>query len=233
MRLTGRQNLEFSADLYGIPREAARSKIDELLQFSQLEPFAREMLQKYSTGMTRKLLVCRALLSDAPVLLFDEPTANLDPVAASEFRNHLKNDLARSKGRTIVLATHNLWEAEQICDRIALLRKGKVIMTGTPSEIRNQVESGVNLSLLIANNLNGSAERLVEKIRSVDGVVAVQIECNLTNGCSKINVEGRRELNYNILFQRVMSMNFQIRSIETSQVSLEQAFLKLNEEATS
>jgi ABC-2 type transport system ATP-binding protein len=233
VRLTGRQNLEFSADLYGIPREAAKVKIDELLHFSQLEAFSGEMLQKYSTGMTRKLLVCRALLSEAQVLLFDEPTANLDPVAAAEFRTYIKNDLARARGRTILLATHNLWEAEQICDRIALLRKGKVILTGTPDEIRSKVAEGVNLSLTIVNGMGGSAAKLLEGIRSVDGVVNVQFDPDSANGQSRIRVEGMKELDYNSLFQKVMSMNFQIRSIETSQVSLEQAFLKLNEEAAN
>jgi len=233
MRLTGRQNLEFSADMYGIPHEVAKAKIDELLKFSRLDAFGGEMLQKYSTGMWRKLLVCRALLSDAPVLLFDEPTANMDPVAAAEFRNYIKNDLARSKGKTLLLATHNLWEAEQICDRIALLRKGKVIMTGTPSEIRSKVADLVNLSMVIANNLNGSAEKLLEGVRSVKGVVTAQLERDSSNGYSQIRVEGMKELDYNSLFQKIMSMNFQIRSIETSQASLEQAFLKLNEEVPS
>jgi len=232
-RLTGRQNLEFSADLYGIPHELAKVKIDELLHFSHLEAFSGEMLQKYSTGMWRKLLVCRALLSDAPVLLFDEPTANLDPVSAAEFRNYIKNDLARTEKKTILLATHNLWEAEQICDRIALLRKGRVIMTGTPDEIRDKVADEVNLSLVIANNLNGSAEKLLEGVRSVDGVLGAELQRDPLNGHSKIHVEGKKELDYNSLFQKVISMNFQIRSIETSQVSLEQAFLKLNEEAAN
>jgi len=233
-RLTGRQNLEFSADLYGIPHEVARAKIDELLRFSKLEAFGDEMLQKYSTGMWRKLLVCRTLLSNAPVLLFDEPTANLDPVAASEFRNYIKNDLAKAKGRTILLATHNLWEAEQICDRIALLRKGRVITTGTPAEIRNRVADDVNLSLVIANELNGSAEKLLEGVRGVAGVVGAQLEHDSPDGYSRIRVEGRvKELDYNSLFQKVISMDFQIRSVETSQVSLEQAFLKLNEEAAN
>jgi len=232
-RLTGRQNLEFSADMYGMPRELARVKIDELLRFSRLEPFAGEMFQKYSTGMWRKLLVCRALLSDAPVLLFDEPTANLDPVAASEFRSYIKNDLARARGRTILLATHNLWEAEQICDRIAVLKNGKVIMTGTPGEIRNKVAEAVSLILMIANDLNGSAEKLLQQVRSVDGVVSAKVESDLSNGFSKIHVEGIKELDYNSLFQMIMSMKFQIRSIETSQASLEQAFLKLNEEAAN
>ena len=231
LRLTGKQNLEFSADLYGIPHEQAKRKIEELLQFSQLDAFGSEMLQKYSTGMTRKLLVCRALLSEAPVLLFDEPTANLDPLAASEFRNYIKNDLSRAKGRTILLATHNLWEAEQICDRIALLKKGKVILTGTPAEIREKVADGVNLSLTIGSCPSDSIEKLLRVVRNVEGVASAQMERDLEGGHTRIRVEGTKDLDYNSLFRQVMSMNIQIRNLETSQLSLEQAFLKLNEEA--
>ena len=233
VRLTGRQNLEFSADLYGIPRDLAKARIDELIRFSHLEAFEGEMLQKFSTGMTRKLLVCRALLSDAPVLLFDEPTANLDPISAAEFRTFIKNGLSRTEKKTIVLATHNLWEAEQICDRIALLRKGRVIMTGTPNEIREKVADVVNLSLTIARNLNGSAERLLEAVRGVDGVLTAAVEPDSLSGYSKIRIEGVNGLDYNSLFQRIMSMSFQIHSIEASQLSLEQAFLKLNTEAAN
>ena len=235
VRLTGRQNLEFSADLYGIPRDVAKRKIDELLEFSHLRSFAGEMVQKYSTGMTRKLLVCRALLSEAPVLLFDEPTANLDPVAAAEFRSYIKNDLARSKGRTILLATHNLWEAEQICDKIALLKKGRVIMTGTPSEIRNKVAEGVSLSLIVSKKPNGNAEKLLATIVKVEGVASAQIEPerDSNNGFSRVKIEGVKDLDYNSLFENIISMSFRIRSIETSQMSLEQAFLKLNEEVVN
>jgi ABC-2 type transport system ATP-binding protein len=165
------------------------------------------------------------------VLLFDEPTANLDPVSASEFRSYIRNGLAKAEKKTILLATHNLLEAEQICDRIALLRNGRVIMTGSPKEIRDNVAEGVSLSLVIANSLNGSADGLLQEVRNVRGVVNAHMEREASNGHSKIRVEGARELDYNSLFQLVTSMKFQIHSIDATQLSLEQAFLKLNEKA--
>lgn len=231
-RLTGRQNLEFSADLYGIPHDVAKSRIEELLQFSKLDEFGDEMLQKYSTGMWKKLLVCRALLSDVPVLLFDEPTANLDPVAASEFRSYIKNHLARERRRTIVLATHNLWEAEQICDRIALLRRGKVVFTGTPAEIREKVTEGVNLSLIISNSLNGSVDALVYGLREIDGVLTAE-SAPLESDLSRIQIEATNEMDYNAVLQEILSMKVKIHSIDVSQPSLEQAFLKLSRDAGS
>jgi len=231
VRLTGRQNLEFSADLYGMPSDVAKAKIDELIGFCHLQGYEDQMLQKFSTGMTRKLLVCRALLSNAPVLLFDEPTANLDPVSAAEFRQFIKNSLSKTEKKTIMLATHNLWEAEQICDRIALLKRGKVVMTGTPKEVREMVGDAVNLSLILGTTLNGSAEGLLEEVRGVDGVRMAEVEQDAITGNSRIRIEGRTDLDYNSLFNRIITRNLQIQSVESSQLSLEQAFLKLNTEA--
>ena len=108
-RLTGRQNLEFYATLYGVPREIAKKRIDDLLAFCQLTEAGDTMFQKYSTGMTRKLLVSRALLTDASVLLLDEPTSGLDPVSASDFKIFLRNVLVKERGKTLIWATHNLF----------------------------------------------------------------------------------------------------------------------------
>jgi ABC-2 type transport system ATP-binding protein len=229
LRLSGRNNLEFFAELYDIPARVARTRIDELLEFMHLTEFADAMVQKYSTGMMRRLLVCRALLSSASVLLFDEPTASLDPISASEFRRLMEN-LVQRENKTILLATHNLLEAEQLCDRIALLRKGKVLATGTPDEMRGKVAGGVIISMTISNCLNGSAERAIDVIRRVDGVVKAEIE-DRGRDIVRLHIEGLKGLDYNAVFGEVISMKLEIQSIEASHPSLEQAFLKLNEEA--
>ena len=95
VRLSGRQNLEFYAALYGVPKDVAKEKIEELLGFTGLADRADVVFQKYSTGMARRLLVARALLSSATILVFDEPTSSLDPVSASEFRKLIKEELVR------------------------------------------------------------------------------------------------------------------------------------------
>ena len=230
LRLTGRKNLEFFAALYGIPAGVARTRIDELLEFMHLTDFADAMVQKYSTGMMRRLLVCRALLSNASVLLFDEPTASLDPISASEFRRLIREDLVERENKTVLLATHNLWEAEQLCDRIALLRRGKILATGTPDEMRAKVADGVTISMVLSNCLNGYAERAIEVIRRVDGVVKAEIE-ERGRDIVRLHIDGLKGLDYNAVFGEVISMKMEIQSVEASHPSLEQAFLKLNEEA--
>ena len=123
-RLTGRQNLEFYALLYGLKESEAKDRIDYVLEFTGLKERADDGYQRYSTGMQRRLLVCRALLQNTPTLIFDEPTAGMDPASAEEFRSLLRDGLARKEGKTIFLSTHNLFEAQDICDRIAILDRG-------------------------------------------------------------------------------------------------------------
>src|SRR3990172_12899401 len=101
-RLTGRQNLQFYALLYGISEKQSQERIDYLLDMTGLKERANDGYQRYSTGMQRKLLLCRALLRNTPILLFDEPTAGLDPTAAAEFRSLVRDKLAREEGRTIL-----------------------------------------------------------------------------------------------------------------------------------
>jgi ABC-2 type transport system ATP-binding protein len=233
-RLTGRSSLEFYADLYGIPKETSRPRIEELLAFTGMTEWADVMFQRYSTGMMRRLLVCRALLSDASVLLFDEPTSALDPISAADFRKLIRHELAEKQGKTILLATHNLWEAEQLCDRIALLRKGKIIAIGTPEEIKKRVSDRVTLSVFVTNLLPDSEKAVNDSLLEVGGVHSVEIQQNANEvGQTRLNIEGDRGVNYNKIFEKLSLMRIEIASLESSQPTLEDAFLKLNLEATS
>src|SRR5512136_1263099 len=138
-RLTGKQNLEFYALLYGLSDTDAKERIDYLLDFTGLSARADDGIQRYSTGMQRRLLLCRALLRDTPIIVFDEPTSGLDPSSAEEFRKMIIDRLAREEGKTVLLSTHNLQEAQELCDRIAILERGKVIASDTPDNIRHLV----------------------------------------------------------------------------------------------
>ena len=123
---TGRQNLELFADLYGIPREA----VDESLNRLELDEAADVHVRSYSKGMRKKLLIARELLHRPKILYLDEPTANLDSHSTELVRRMLR-DLAAS-GVTVFLTTHNMEEVEEICDRVAILCRGKLIECDTP-----------------------------------------------------------------------------------------------------
>jgi ABC-2 type transport system ATP-binding protein len=229
-RLTGRQNLEFYSILYGIPSDLAQRRIGEVLEFSRLQDKADVMFQRYSTGMARKLLVSRALLSDASILLFDEPTASLDPISAAEFRR-LIVVLAKEMKKTVLLATHNLWEAQQICDRIALLHKGKLLAIGSAAEIRQTVADVVYVRMHLASLNGGTNLSVSERLSAVEGVRNAEIVQDGRVQGFDLKVEATKDMDYTALFNLVDSMGFRIASIETSQPSLEDAFLKLTREA--
>jgi ABC-2 type transport system ATP-binding protein len=126
-RLTGRQNLRFFAALHGMRRRAATGRAAELLLAAGLEEVADRRVLGYSSGMRARLLLARALLSDPPVLLLDEPTRNLDPLAASGFRE-LATGLARERETAILFATHDLHEAVAVATRVVVVSRGQMVL---------------------------------------------------------------------------------------------------------
>ena len=135
-RLSGRDNLKFFARLYDVPGARIKSRIDELLAKVDLVEAADRAFSGYSSGMKQRLAIARALLHDPPILLMDEPTRSLDPAACLSLRAFIRDELKGRDGKTILLATHNLREAETLCDRIAILVAGSVRQTGTIAEVR-------------------------------------------------------------------------------------------------
>lgn len=124
-RLTGRQNLEFFAILHGLRRRAAQARAEELLELVGLADAAGRPFRNYSTGMRLRLSVSRALLAEPPVLLLDEPTRSLDPVATANFRELLQG-IVHIRRPAVLLATHDLHEASSVASRILILSQGRV-----------------------------------------------------------------------------------------------------------
>lgn len=139
-RLSARQNLEFFSPFYNITRHEARQRINEL--FTLLEITAPEQrLAEYSTGMRHRLNLARGLLHNPPLLLLDEPTKSLDPTSAQKLRRFIKEELVHRQRKTIILATHNLAEAEELCDRVGIISQGRLRLCGTISELRQMVKA--------------------------------------------------------------------------------------------
>ena len=133
-RLTGVQNLAFAAAVFGLDRDLAHQRAEELLASFGLTSRADERVSGYSTGMRQRLSLARVLLTEPEVLLLDEPTAALDPVAARQVLTTLATLAARAD-RTVVVCTHDLAEAEALCDRVVVLANGRSIVEGSPAEL--------------------------------------------------------------------------------------------------
>jgi ABC-2 type transport system ATP-binding protein len=135
-RLTAEENLLFFARLYGLDETAAFKRIRELLNRFEIEELARRRFGELSTGNKQRLAVARAMLANPPVLLLDEPTRSLDPLAASRMRSLIKSLASAEMPVTILLTSHNLAEVEELCERVAVIRGGRIRALDTPKNLR-------------------------------------------------------------------------------------------------
>lgn len=137
-RLTGRHNLDFFGTLYGVDRDVLRERMEALLDTLGLTFASDRPYQGYSAGMKQKLAIARGLLSDPRIVFYDEPTRSLDPVSVHSIRTWIHEKKARSPEQSQVIATNQLSEAEELCDRVLILNRGRIIAMGTPEEIRER-----------------------------------------------------------------------------------------------
>lgn len=169
-RVSGRDNLIYFGELYAVEPGLLRSRVEELLDLVGLRDRADEKVEGYSRGMKQRLHLARMLLHDPAVLFLDEPTIGLDPVGARELRDVIR-ELHR-RGKTIVLTTHYMFEADSLCDRIGVIGGGKLLALGTPSELKALVS---DLSV-IEVEVFGASPELVARIEALDFVDSVVVE---------------------------------------------------------
>jgi ABC-2 type transport system ATP-binding protein len=164
-RLTARQNMEYWAALYNVPAGLAKQRVAALLDRVGLTERADSKVETYSRGMKQRLHLARGLVADAQVLFLDEPTVGMDPLAARDFRKLVLE--LREEGRTILLTTHDMAEAEAVCDRVALIDRGRVIATETPR----------SLSMLVSQyeriDFEGATDDLQAQLRAMPGIASV------------------------------------------------------------
>lgn len=165
-RLTGRQNLEFFAALYHVPRQTAKKRIGQLLDTLDVAAYADSRFNTYSTGIRQKFAIARGLLTEPRVLFLDEPTRALDPIAAEEVRRYIADHIVGQLGATVLIATHTLSEAEAICHRVAIIRHGKVFAAGTMDELTSRMALSTVFDLVV----QGTPDRLRQAVCAVPGV---------------------------------------------------------------
>ena len=136
-RLTGQQNLKFFASLHNFYSYDAQKRVDELLNIVGLKHRADDRFLSYSAGMKQRMAIARGLLNDPEVMFMDEPTRGLDPGAAQNLRAFIKERIVKEQGKTVFLSTHHLGEAEQLCDRIAIIDEGEIRVIGSPEELKS------------------------------------------------------------------------------------------------
>lgn len=163
--LTGRQNLEYWAALYKVPRQVAAARVARLLDRVGLSERADDLVESYYRGMKQRLHLARGLIGDARVLFFDEPTIGMDPVASRDFRALVKE--LKDEGRTILLTTHDMTEAEALCDRAALIDHGSLLAVETPRTLSELVSQHERI------DFESDDAVFIESLRAMPGITDI------------------------------------------------------------
>ena len=169
-RLSALDNLRYFADLYRVPVREKRARIDHLVELVGLKGRERQRVETYSRGMRQRLHIARGLLHDPEVLFLDEPTIGLDPVGAREVRETIAG--LREQGKTILLTTHYMYEADELCQGIAVIAGGRIVAAGTPAELKARVLDRTIIEIEAFGALAGVLDRL----RALPGVISVSTE---------------------------------------------------------
>lgn len=220
-RLTARDNLRFFGTLYGVPETELSTRVDAMLEQFGLGERADHQVGGYSKGMKQRLALARTLIHQPELLFFDEPTSGLDPEAALQVTS-LIEDLSRQSGRTVFLCTHNLEEAQRLCDRVAVINQGRLLAVGTAEQLARGLWQGlwVDVRLQVAPTPD-----FVTRVRAVTGVLDVTTEN------SSLMVQVTDEAAVPSLVAGMVAAGGQIMRVSPREHSLQDIYFKLQEEA--
>lgn len=212
MDLTGIKNLEFIGELYGISKEKRKERALRLLKKFELFERRDNIAKKYSKGMKQRLLLCMALMSEPKILFLDEPTSGLDVQSSIIIKNLIKE--YNQNGMTIFLTTHNMDVANELCDRIAIINKGKIIKLDTPKNLRTIEKECQSVDLYLSKEIDINGFKNLDGINKVNKVK--DFYHIIVNDLDKAIVQ---------LINLTRSKNIEIIKINTPEPSLEEVFI--------
>jgi ABC-2 type transport system ATP-binding protein len=219
-RLSAHDNLRYFAELYGVSGKAQRMRIDEVLELVGLKGRENERVEGYSRGMRQRLHIARGILHDPEVVFLDEPTIGVDPVGARDLRQTIADLVAG--GKTVLLTTHYMFEADALCDRIAVIAKGEIVGEGTPEELKANVAGGRVTEIEVF----GVDEPAVARLRGIAGVTAVNVEEREQKQVLVVQTSGEHEVTAPLLAQLD---GFEVGRVASREPTLEDAYVALVE----
>ena len=170
-RLTAIQNLKYFAELYALDPQVTHQRIPQLLELVGLADRGNDKVETFSSGMVQRLHLARALLHDPEVLFLDEPTVGIDPIGSRELRQTIKNLI--SLGKTILLTTHYMAEAEELCQRIAIINRGRIVALDSPEALKRRISGD---SVIEACIQAGRVQVILDQLRVLDGKTVVELK---------------------------------------------------------
>ncbi len=219
-KLTGRENLEYFAALYHVPPGETKARIANVLAAVKLADRADDYVERYSTGMRQRLALARALLPNPPLVVLDEPTVGLDPQASRDLRDRVRE--LKAQGRTVLLTTHYMEEADQLCDRVAIIDHGRIVALDTPAALKRTIRAEEVVHLEIA--LDGDERPVIDRLARS----ATVARSERSNGTLAVTAHCASARDFvPAAFDAARSSGATIRHVEVVPVTLEDVFLAL------
>lgn len=212
-RLTGRENLEMHADLYGVPESEEKSQIERVLELVELSDRSNDIVRTYSSGMRRRLEIARSLVHTPKVLFLDEPTIGLDPQSRDHIWSYVR-ELLKHEALTIILTTHYMEEADRLCNRVAIIDHGRIVALDSPESLKEKL-GGETITVRTRNN-----PLFIEKIRE-SGIVRSAV---IAGSEVKMTVESAHTLLPQVVSIAAANRIF-IESISLQEPQLDDVFL--------
>ncbi len=172
-----KDNLYYQGLLYGLSRKELKIRVEAALSWAKLGKYRKKHFHQLSGGMQRRLVVARAMLSDPEIILLDEPTTGLDPQSRRQVWDYIKD--LKEKGKTVLLTTHYMEEADVLCDRISIIDNGRIIACGTPDELKKVLNNDIVIDIALDPAVVNVVNRHIEKyLRNISGVNYTKISDN-------------------------------------------------------
>jgi ABC-2 type transport system ATP-binding protein len=218
--LNVRENLWLFTQIYGVSNKDARERIDKMLDVVGLADKSTTKVSHLSTGQRQKMNFCRGFITDPKVLFLDEPTLGLDVNAARAIRKFIREWLAERAGRTLLLTTHYMMEADELCDRLAIIDKGKVLACDTPVNLKRRVQKHSLFEISITPSANGSM-----KLDSISGVHQATEAAGPTAIDLKVSLDEDSVIGS--VVQRIVESGSRILNLKKVEPTLEDVFIEL------
>lgn len=224
-KLTARDNLIYFGHLYGVPRSELGERADAMLELVELADRWEDRVEGFSRGMKQRLHLAKALVHDPPVLFLDEPTIGLDPAAAVRVREIIASLASK---RTVLLTTHYLHEADALCDRIAIIDSGRIIIEDTPEGIKRQVGGDRRHIIDVRGHLNGWTGDLLVHL---PGVASAELEHSEEGMTTITLVASGDDVSVDAVLKLLVQHDISVDGVRTAELTLEDAFLSLTNKA--
>jgi ABC-2 type transport system ATP-binding protein len=225
-RLTGRQNLEFFAAILQVPGELIKNRIDEAIAHVELQKDADNLFYNYSTGMKQRLAIARGLLNRPRILFMDEAMRSIDPISTQKIRKFIKTKIREKQGVTIVMATNRLDEATDLCDRVAILKRGELVKCGSLGDIEAVTKKSIQYEIE-AKNLTDGVIGQIQKMKWVN-------ECKETfrrNGKIGIMITlNSEEKSIHLILEQIMRNKGYIVRCDRREPSFDESFDRIIKE---